>query len=59
MKTRINDLRKRVERLNKKTTTGGPSLEDLLTKEQLERIEYARKMSEQRSDVVLKPGEKK
>ena len=44
MKTRINDLRKRVERLNKKTATGGPSLDDLLTKEQLERLEYARKM---------------
>jgi hypothetical protein len=44
MKTRINHLRKRVERLNKKTATGGPSLDDLLTKEQLERLEYARKM---------------
>ena len=44
MKTRINDLRKRVERLNKKTATGGPSLDDLLTKEQLEHLDYARKM---------------
>ena len=59
MKTRINDLRKRVERLDKKTATGGPSLDDLLTKEQLERIDYAIKMSEQRSNVVLEPGEKK
>ena len=59
MKTRINDLRKRVERLNKKTASDALSLDDLLTKEQLERIDYAIKMSEQRSNVVLEPGEKK
>jgi hypothetical protein len=52
MKTRINNLRKRVERLNKKTATGGPSLDDLLTKEQLERLEYARKMR-MKSEVTL------
>jgi hypothetical protein len=52
MKTRINHLRKRVERLNKKTATGGPSLDDLLTKEQLERLEYARKMR-MNSEVTL------
>ena len=52
MKTRINDLRKRVERLNKKTATGGPSLDDLLTKEQLERLEYARKMR-MKNEVTL------
>ena len=52
MKTRMNDLRKRVERLNKKTATGGPSLDDLLTKEQLERLEYARKMR-MNSEVTL------
>lgn len=43
MKTRMNDLRNRVERLDKKTATGGSSLDDLLTEEQLKRLEYARK----------------
>ena len=60
MNTRMNVLTKRLTRLDKKLTTSHEkSLDELLTPEQLERIEYARKMSEQRSNVVLEPGEKK
>jgi hypothetical protein len=59
MKTRINDLRKRVERLNKKTATGGPSLDDLLTKEQLERIDYVIKMRMNNEKTLPLEREKK
>ena len=44
MKARMNKLRKRVERLNKKLVTcHEEDISSYLTKEQIEQLEYARK----------------
>jgi len=44
MNTRMNVLTKRLTRLDKKLTTSHEkSLDELLTPEQLERLDYARK----------------